>query len=183
MGKPRFSDLSEEEQLEVRRQVTRELNEAAQNARDAGRGLAAARDLITRTSAETVANIVDTHMIAVNDHVKKASDDLRAQILREEQKTRDHYGQLLGATSFTDLITYLVSMVIESLLPEVNRALGTLPGATGQTRIHISGIRQVNEPEVLVSVIDDATYRQKLKDGTAVDLGLIIDGINPIGGR
>lgn len=169
MGKPRFSDLSEEQQLEVRRQVTRELNEAAQNARDAARVLAAELGRIKSTSADTIADITDQHMKAVNEHLTRASEDLQAMIFKGEEKTRDHYARLLGETSYNGLLTFLANQVIEVLLPEINRVLGTLPGATGATRIQKrddSGIR----------VIDAASYEQMVKDGTAAGLGIIIDG-------
>ncbi len=168
MGKPRLSDLSDEEQLKLKRLVTRELNEAAQNARDAGRQLAAARDGLEAVVARTVQAVTDAHMTRVNEHVATASAELRKLIQAEEQKTRDHYARLLGATSYQHLISFMIGQVYELVLPELNRVLRTLPGAPA---VQV-GTRAAGEPSVIV--MDQATWRARKAAGTLPGTGITL---------
>jgi hypothetical protein len=170
MGKPRLSDLSEEDQLKVRREVTRELNEAAQNARDAGRQLAAAAAAMEDSVARTCQAIVDKHMDQVNEHLAIAADALKEQIASEEARTRDHYARLLGAESYTGLLQYMIDHVYGEVVPEINRVLRTLPG--GRT-VQI-GTRPKDEPSVIV--MDERTWAARQAAGTLPHTDIVIDG-------
>lgn len=118
MGKPRFSDLSEEDQLKVKREVARELNEAAQNARDAGRQLAAAVGALEADISKTTEAIVNAHMDEVNKHLNQALADLNAVIKREEARTREHYTNLLSADA-DELILNTCAMVLHLAVPTI----------------------------------------------------------------
>lgn len=168
MGKPRLSDLSEEEQLKVKREVTRELNEAAQNARDAGRQLAAAYEKIEGDVTKAVMAILDSHLIAVDETITDARVRLDKQIAGEEQRTREHYARLLGATSYQGLLDYMIDQVYNAALPEINRVLRTLPGA----RTAQIGTRAKDEPSVIV--MDEATWRARQAAGTLPDTDITI---------
>lgn len=175
MGKPRLADLSEEDRVRVLRDVTRQLNEASQNARDAAKQLAGARDGLEASVAKTVQAIVDEHMERVNRHLKQAAADLMVQIATEEARTRDHYARLLGATTYQGLLNSMMDQIYGAIVPQLNQALRTLPGATGRTQISV-GQRDwgVVEPGT-VNVIDAPIFLQKLADGTAGELGTVID--------
>jgi hypothetical protein len=171
VGKPKFSDLSEQDQLEVRRQVTRELNEAAQNAKDAARQLAAARDGILADAMETAKIMIDAHTEVVNDHLRTALGHLLEQIAEEEQSTRDHYAKLQGATSYENLINFVVDQVYDMVLPELNRMLKTLPDPL--RRIQIDK-RSKSDPAV--TVLTQADWEARRAAGTLPHADFTIDG-------
>jgi hypothetical protein len=85
--------------IEAARQTTRELNEAARNARDAARVLGAAYDQVKDAVEAGALGIVNSALLELNEYVTEQSAILSRTIVREEDKTRAHYSRLLGATS------------------------------------------------------------------------------------
>jgi hypothetical protein len=171
MGKPKLSDLSEDEQLAVKRQVTRELNEAAQNARDAARQLKAAYELTAGSIEKTIQAMVDKEAADLQAWIIKSRRDLNERIAEDEQKTRDHYAKLLGATSYENLINFLVDQVYDTVLPELNRMLKTLPAPLNNIQIDK---RSKSDPAV--TVLTQADWEARRAAGTLPYADFTIDG-------
>jgi hypothetical protein len=176
MSKPR-EVMTEKEEM---RQVTRELHEAAAAARDAARDLRAVKHLIESTAADTVARLVDEQGRIAADRLAELARECQQVVLEQETITRDHYGRLLGAENHIGLITTIADMVYAAMLPELNRVLATLPGATGKTKIRPTVVAPPPDtaprPLPTVGVIAKDEYARRLANGTLPPVDLIIDG-------
>jgi uncharacterized membrane protein len=155
MGKP---PADEKEQL---RQLTRELHEAAQHAKE---GAAALRAAWRETGADVEAmlrRLVEVAEERLQTHFDIRNKDMEHQIAGWLAKAETDIAAHLGAASRDDLANGLVERLYKLVIPELNNMIKEVQ-------------RQGWDAEVMpaaghfgqIVTLDRATYARMLKDGT-----------------
>jgi hypothetical protein len=110
--------LTPEQEREQLRQLTRELHEAAQGARDAARDLRAARKEITAETGAAVRQMTEERWAELALYFDERWDDMNRVIGSGERQTREHYAEMLRADG-RELILRTCAMVLHLSIPGV----------------------------------------------------------------
>lgn len=116
-GKPKGPATPEEEREQLR-QLTRELHEAAQDARDAEKRLRAARREIATETVAAIEAMVDLHQEELARIIRENYAAVQRTLEEQEQHTREHYAELLGRDG-ADLIARTCGMILHLTVPAI----------------------------------------------------------------
>lgn len=114
-GRVKHAPATPEQEREQIRQLTRELHEAAQAAREAIREYRAAREEIERGVEKRIQALLDVHAGHINGQVKKETDGVLASIRKVGRAVEDKYSELLGFQSSDELQEYIAGQFIAQI--------------------------------------------------------------------
>lgn len=117
-GRAKGAAATPEEEREQLRQLTRELHEAAQDARDAERRLRAARKEIADGAEAVIEETVNRHQIEIDAVIKQNYATVQRTLEVQERETREHYTELLGQDG-ADLIARVCGMILHLTVPTI----------------------------------------------------------------
>lgn len=132
-GREKNAPASPQEERALLRQLTRELHEAAQGARDAARDLRAARAETVDGATAAVAVVIDAGLGILSDEFRRSRETLESFKAIVAQKTteaveaiEDNHARLMKFEDSTALARYIVTEVFHGLAanPDFVRDVG-----------------------------------------------------------
>jgi hypothetical protein len=104
-----------EAERELLRQLTRELHEAAQDARDAARVLRAERAEAAALIGDQAVGLVNPIIEEMNRHIKDAEGNLVSQMIEIEKLVTDKFAVFTGMADFAEMQTFLAKSITDEL--------------------------------------------------------------------
>ena len=114
-GRDKRGPASPEEEREQLRQLTRELHEAAKDARAAARELRDARGSVTDTAERYIIGIVETRVQEINRQIDRQAEQLFDSIADIGDKIEEKHAQLLGFADAGQLLEWLAARIVAQL--------------------------------------------------------------------
>lgn len=104
-----------EDEREELRQLTRELHEAAQNARDVARDLRAARKEIGESAEDQAVNVIGPLIEKLNETVREAEQAMIVSINEANLLIEDKHRELLGFADTAELTSWIATQITGQL--------------------------------------------------------------------
>jgi hypothetical protein len=117
-GRPKNAPKDPAEEREQLRQLTRELHEAAQHARDAARELRDARQQVAASAIAAAVETINRHQELIGQVITANYEAVQRTIENQERQTREHYAALLG-TDGAELILRTCGQVLHLSVPTI----------------------------------------------------------------
>lgn len=114
-GRDKRTPASPEEEREQLRALTRELHEAAKDARAAARELRDARASVTATAEDYLMATVQDRVAEINRQINDEADRLFDSITDIGEKIEEKHAQLLGFADAGQLLEWLAARIVAQL--------------------------------------------------------------------
>lgn len=137
-GRPKRAPVTPEEERELMRQLARELHEAAQDARDAARALAAERKEVADCVLNNFQPIIDSYQKQLQGHLDGQIEYLNGAVRKIHDSIHQSFAAYMGASTPAEIMDLVVAQLQGVVLGELKKAIALEFNARNMPEIHVA---------------------------------------------